>query len=319
MKLNERSRKIIRTISLNADATIKEIGQMTKLPEHIVRWELDRLLEAEVIRRTAFVDLCRIGYCFYAILFSISSSKNDLKHDLLKDLLESPEVAYLAQVGGDFQYHVVICCQQHIEVKQFLKKFSEQYQNIFFEKTISVHVDWTLFTRKYLAAAKPRIEELRSGEVYEKIELSEQDKKILRGFANIQHRSKRDIARAMSIPLSTFDTRLKDLQAKQILKGFIYEVRPIDFGVELYVLLIYAKGVDPARKEDLYLFSKQHPNIIVFVECLGDWEYELNVEVENAEQITDLTQEIYELFGNSLISIKVVPILKRMKFSLFPF
>ena len=88
--------------------------------------------------------------------------------------------------------------------------------------------------------------------------------------------------------------------------------------IQEYRLLIYAKGIEPERTSELFEFAKKHKNIVVFAECLGNWEYELSVEVESPQQVLLLTQEIYEKFGNSINSIKSVPILERLKFSLFP-
>ena len=319
MKLNPRARKIVRTVALNADATNKELSQMINCPEHVVRYELDKLLGAGILNRTAFIDPYALGFCFYDIYFSINSNKSDLKQAFVQTLIESPQVIFLGEVGGDFQYDVGISCRESAEVNQFLEKLNEKYSNIFFEKTISVRLRLSLFTRKYLSSTKPKVEQLKLGGLSKRIEISPQEKKILSAFSNVNHKSKRDIARATNIPLSTFEARVRNLKEKGIIKGFIYEVRPDLYDVQQYKLLIYAKGVDPERTRKLENFALNHPNIVIFIECLGDWEYELSVEVEKANEITELTQQVYQEFGDSLTSIKVVPVFNRLKFSLFPF
>jgi hypothetical protein len=56
----------------------------------------------------------------------------------------------------------------------------------------------------------------------------------------------------------------------------------------------------------------------MFIQTFGAWDFELNVEVESAEDIIRVRQELYEFCGADILSAKVLPKFKDLKFITHP-
>ena len=141
MRINERSGRVIRAAALQADASIKAVSKIAGFREHVVRYELDRLIEAGVLNRTAFIDLYPLGYNIYDIFFSIGSQKKDIKEAFLRTLMEAPQVTFLAEIGGEYQYDIGICCKHNAQVNIFLEDISRKFKNIILKKLYRLDYD----------------------------------------------------------------------------------------------------------------------------------------------------------------------------------
>ena len=70
--------------------------------------------------------------------------------------------------------------------------------------------------------------------------------------------------------------------------------------------------------EMLYAFAKHHPNVLRFMETMGAWDYEMEVEVPFAEDITGIVKELHTRFGSELQGIQLLQIFRHLKYSSYP-
>jgi DNA-binding Lrp family transcriptional regulator len=66
-------------------------------------------------------------------------------------------------------------------------------------------------------------------------------------------------------------------------------------GKESYKLLLKLKN-DQEQKNRLLQFSKQNKNIIYFLELMGKYDADLEIEIENREKLQELIIEIRNEF-----------------------
>ena len=127
MKLNEKEAKILASVEWAADKQLSEIAKETGYQEHTVRYYLRRMEEAGVIERVPFMDLSSLGYQYVGIFFSIGLPPEKVP-DALKSLTALPEVVWLAELGGDYQFGLGLCVQHVSHVQNF--HFNDYYRGI---------------------------------------------------------------------------------------------------------------------------------------------------------------------------------------------
>lgn len=89
--------------------------------------------------------------------------------------------------------------------------------------------------------------------------------------------------------------------------------------MQMFEVLIYAKSITKNLRNEIFNFSKAHPNIAYFLHCIGEWDFELGVEVEKAEEINGVVKKLYERFGKDLATVKILPLFRSLKLSWYPF
>ena len=325
LKLSKMDREVLLFSQLHADASAAAIAKKAKCREYTVRRCLARLEEAGAIQRYPYINIYPLGFAEYGIFFSLASGKKH-RSKLLSTLEELDRVSWLMELGGDFQFGIALCARGAGEIIDTFDQLSAQFGEIFFEKSVAVRAGWHLFPRRYLSTTKLQDGPLSCGRMSDKktqsappTTIDELDHLILSTLSTISYSSYRDVARTLSIPHSTLMHRLKQLTERGILRGFAYGVNAGVFGMQTYRLLIYMKRISLEAKRELHAFCRQHRNVFAFIECLGSWDFELKVEVESAEQLTEVMELLYERFGTALQTIKVLTVLQTRKLEFYPF
>ena len=320
MRLTEKERQILFSAQLQANAPVPVIRKASGYREHSIRYCLQQSLETRVIEMRCFVDLCRLGYTMYTVYFSLAPDTVASREEFLSALIESPRVTWLGELGGDFQYGVTVCVRNLGEVARFLDELSERFGQIFLEKSIAARLLLSYFGNKYFAPKaldaarrktdrKPKtVRDSFSYRVTESVvPIDELDHKILSALTAATYRSRRELARQLAVPLSTLEYRIKRLEEQQVIVGFYYQVDPQQIGVQSFLLLAAVKGIDRGLQERFWQFCTNHPNIVLAIHCLGNWDFEMAVDVEDARDIIRVTEEVRVALGGALHSLKTLP------------
>lgn len=319
MRLLPQETKILAAVELNADRPIAQIRRETRCRDHTIRYYLERLKSRGIIERRPFLNIYPLGYVDYALYFSMVSGGEKIREEMISNLVLSPQVSWIALLGGDFQYGIAICAKHHREVVQFLNRFSTAYPGAFFDKALSLRVGITIFPRKYLGGDKSSLKPVSFGGSSKAVAIDAKDFQILSTMEHHSYSSDRDLARQLGMPISTLEHRLKRLENEGIIAGCIYRVNAALLGMQHFRLIIYGKGFSSLLRKKLYSFAERHRFITYYIECLGDWDYELGVEVEQAENMVAITEEIYRNFGSEINTIKILPVFGHRKITNFPF
>ena len=324
LRLSATDREVLLFSQLHADASAASIAKRAKCREHTVRRSLAKLEEAGAIQRYPYINIYPLGFAEYGVFFSLASGKKQ-RTKLLRTLEEMDRVSWLLELGGDFQFGIALCARGAGEIVDIFDTLSEQFGGIFFEKSIAVRTGWHLFPRRYLSSTKVNDGPLSCGRTSDRnttdpaTTIDELDHRILSLLSTAHYGSYREVARMLSIPHSTLVHRMQQLHERNILRGFAYGVNAGVFGMQTYRLLIYMKQVSLAAKRELHSFCTTHRNVFAFIECLGSWDFEVKVEVESSEQLTEVMELLYERFGTTLQTIKVLTVLNTRKLEFYPF
>ncbi|NQV88943.1 MAG: Lrp/AsnC family transcriptional regulator [Parcubacteria group bacterium] len=315
MILSEKELRLLAVTELDAGMPLAKIRKETNQRSHTIRYSLKRLEDKGIIDRAPFIDVYPLGYTGHAIFLSIAPSGIALRDEFISTLKASPKVQWLAELGGDYQYVATVFTRRLSELVVFFDELSEVFGDIVFEKTISSRIEFVQFNRKYFGG-KPKSLRFGSDQVED---IDDVDHKILSGMANDLFETERKLSLRLQIPTTTLRNRVKKLKEKKLIVGDFYQIDARKFGMETYEVLVSAKGASKQLRDELFLFSKAHENIVHFVTCLGQWDYEIGVEVNDGHELTVVLQAIAEKFGSRLVSLRTLSIFKHLKYSLYPF
>ncbi|MBI2550928.1 Lrp/AsnC family transcriptional regulator [Candidatus Uhrbacteria bacterium] len=314
MKISKREQGILPRVELRADAPLAEHAKATDCFPNQVRYALHRLETEGVIRKTVFVDMYRLGFCDYVLYFSIATKEGSPQaKDLLRFLEDSPLVTWVAELSGSYQYGIALFSRDVHEFVSFLDLFSKEFGQILFKKSIRLTRTFTRFNRKYLDPTAPT-DEISFGLHPGKESIDKTDDLLLQAITLPGARSLRQTTLKLGIPVTTGHQRLKRLKERGIIAGHLYAIDAPKFGATLFNILIYAKGMREPLRKKLSAWAKKHPNVIHFIECVGEWDFEIGAEVMAPEQSADIVRDLFTTFGDELLNIDVIPILRNLKY-----
>jgi DNA-binding Lrp family transcriptional regulator len=307
MKISEKEATILASAELRVNAPISVLRKESGYREHTIRYALRSLLNRGVITPIPFINLHRLGYTIYSLFFTVGGEKRGAHDALIRSLIAAPNVLWVGEFGGEFQYGVGFGTKRLNGLIEFLTVISQKHGAIFHDKAVSVQISSTVFPRRYLSSKRFSVKPLTvTFDKREPVPVDELDEKILSGLTTYGSLSHRQLALKLQVPLSTLELRLRKLRDQGVIAGDIYSVDAGRFKMESFKLLVYTKGLDSELTGRLHAFCASHRNITVLIDCLGSWGYEINVEVERPEEVSRIIQELYENFGSSIHTIKTL-------------
>ncbi|MCO6429751.1 MAG: AsnC family transcriptional regulator [Deltaproteobacteria bacterium] len=315
MRLSKKEMKLLACIELQAGLPLREIQRQCGLQIHTIRYFLNKLrLKGVVSRRAPLIDMSKLGYVHYTLFFSLSAERERQKARLVEFLMKAPLVTWIFELGGDFRYGVSMSAQHISEVTKFLDLLASKFGNIFFDKLLSVQSQYLYFGKRYLAQERYVKKPVAFDISQRKVDIDEQDEKILTALANEQYETVTELAEKIGIPMATLERRRRLLEEKGIISGYFLWIDTQLIGMSSYTILIYMRGIDIELRERLVKFSESEPRVVYFISCIGQWDFELGIEVPSARDVTQITEKLYDLFPGEIRTLKVVPILNYLKF-----
>jgi DNA-binding Lrp family transcriptional regulator len=319
MKLTEKESRVLAAIELRADAPMELLRKETGFRDHTIRYALRSLIERDIISPVPFVNLHRLGLTIYSIFFTVGGEKRASHDALIRTLLADPMVLWVGEFGGEYHYSVGIAVNRLGELTVLLDKLSQKHGAIFRDKAISVQISSTVFPRRYLTSRKTTAKPIRvTFDARDPFILDSLDRRILIALTSKGTLSHRQIALLIQAPLSTVELRIKKLRGNGVISGQIYSVDASKFAMHSFKLLVYTGTLDVALTAKITGFCNTNPHITTLIACLGTWGYEINVEVHNPEEISQIVQQMYQLFGNSIQTIRTLTKFRYPKVRFFP-
>lgn len=320
MRLSDHEKLVLAAAELLADAPATTLQKATGLRQHTIRYSLSRLRQRQIIRQIPLINPFIFGLQLYNIFFSIGAERRTQREAFIKMLAMEPEVTWIGEFGGEFQYGIAVMARSMGAVVDLMNRLAKRYEKIFFDKSISLQYATTVYHRKYLTSKVLRIRprRLESSANSPVIHLDDLDRKILQALTESDDMSLRKVAQKVGIAHSTFQLRLNKLSEVGAIVGSILVIDTAAFDVQGFKLLLYARGLSYELDQALQKFCAQHPNVIYLIECLGSWDFEIGVEVMHAEEVSEIIQQLYDNFGEQLRAIKVLSKFRDLKVKWFP-
>lgn len=318
MKLSSKESDILACMGTRADLSIAQVRKETGLREHTIRYALHSLQRRQLMSRAVYINLPALGYTMHNIFFSVSAEQKSVLDKLITELMRIPEVVWVAELGGDYQYAIDLAVKGTHEVPRILERLSKQFGNIFFDKAVSVQYGSWMYPRAYLSGKSFKAAPLRSYRPERLFEIDELDDKILRGISQFPQLSHRQLALKLSVPLSTLELRLAKLRAGGVLTGAFFALDCGAVGFQSFKLLVFGKGMNHRLGIEVQRFAATHPNVVSLFEYCGAWDFEITVEVPEARTVTHLVRELYQAAGSDINTIKVLTLFAHRKSTPYP-
>ncbi|MBI2632761.1 Lrp/AsnC family transcriptional regulator [Candidatus Pacearchaeota archaeon] len=308
MNLNFKDRKILAELDLNARATFQEIAKKAHLSKETVIYRIKNLEKRGIIQRyTTLVNFAKLGYTGYAVYNRFENVDEDKKKEILNYLEKIPELYWIALIGGKFDISFGIMCKSVFEFNKIYYQILTKYGRFLVDNTIAIRTELRQYKKNYLVDGKNFISKTPFfGKQPEIEKLDELDSNILSILSNNSRRPLIDIAAALKRPPSTIALRIKQLKKREIIQGYSTYIKTQNYGMQSYRLFLYVQNMNEEERARLFSYINTNPHMILGIETVGQWNFEITIEVENQEELQKEIAQLRSEFKDIIKNIEFI-------------
>ena len=251
------------------------------------------------------VNFSKLGYTGYAVYSRFQNVNEETKKQIIDYLSNIPELYWIALVGGKFDIVFGILAKSVIQFNKIYYEIITKYGNYLADNTISIRTELRQHKRDYLIEKKPEIfKPPFFGKEPEIEELDKLDSDILSLLSNKARINVIDLAKILNKPASTIALRIKQMKKREIIQGYTTYIKSQKYGMQSYRLLINLQNMDEKTRNNLFSYVNSNPNMLLAIETVGEWNFEITLEVENHEKLQEEISKLRSIFQNIIKNVE---------------
>ncbi|MBI2662118.1 Lrp/AsnC family transcriptional regulator [Candidatus Woesearchaeota archaeon] len=303
--LDIKDKKLLYELDLNARLSIRQLSKKIGLSQEATRYRLGRLQQKRVVLGfVTYLNFVKLGYFGYAVYCRYSNITEEKKQELKSFLKKHEKIYWIAEYGGRFDLSFSIFAKNPREFDETLTSILSKFSNFLTSTTLITKLEPNKYPRDYL------LEKKRTGH-QEKIDqkaypLTKIEEKILQKLTTNARITAAEIAREINKPLSTVIYGIKKLEKNNIIGGYTSILDPTSFGYQAFQLNIITQNITEEKIKKILAYCEYHPNIILAIKVLGDWNIEIIYEVENAKKMQECIIELRNNFSDIIKDIELL-------------
>lgn len=283
-KLTPRDYELLAALQHPQRPTVQALARLLSMRIHSVQYRTTRLREAGVFQHHPFIDIHRMGLRWCAVFCSLQAQPAQ-EQAFRRFIAQHPRVGWFAELIGNFSYGLAVAVEHPCEVDTFLKDAAEHSGAYVSKKSIAFRTTLIDTPRRYLSARIAPGPALRMQDGVTQVPLDHTDRCILATLTQQPSASTRDLGTTLGIPHTTVDLRLKKLRSSAVLLGESMELHLPLLGRELHKVLVFTTGKSRELSKRMVQFALKHPDVSHFIESVGAWDFEFNIEVPSPRQV----------------------------------
>ena len=291
-------KRILGEISARGNVTADALASKLQVRPHVVRYQLARLLERELLQRSLFIDQRMLGFQTLCFLFDLPPGTQEAAVTFLKS---RPEVIWFAHNSGAKEFELSLCVRSTAQAMDLLLELTEKTGAYLQEPVTACEEDLIWWGVRAFSdspsLSKPVVLNRR-----ERFDDDELERRILRACRMSLKATVREIAQDVGAAESTVTFRLKKLQAAGVISEeicFVLHTAPDMAQVQLYISFA---GRSKKLHEQLVRFCQASRFVSALMSYVGDWQYKLVLCGETIGGLAEFEDDLRVTFAQSFAS-----------------
>jgi DNA-binding Lrp family transcriptional regulator len=293
VKLDLKNLKILSNLDLNSRQSNSEIAKKVGLSKDSVGYRISKMEEEGIIRGyKTIIDTSKLGYFLYRIYFNLIDVSPQKIEELILFLKNEKTAWWIAKLDGKWNFVFAMWIKNNKEWEDFYYRFNLGFKTNIKEKLICPVINYKVLNRKYLTnSSKIEIKQIGDGE---KESFDEIDLQILSFLATNARITLIEIAKKLKVDSMTIHHRIKNLEKKEIIKGYAIDINALLLDKDLYSVKINLNDVSQLKEIKNYILAM--PEIASVTEAIGSYDLEFDLEVENSKKYFEIIEKLENKF-----------------------
>jgi Lrp/AsnC family transcriptional regulator, leucine-responsive regulatory protein len=304
MKLSLLERQFLLLTHFDPTRSVKDIASSLATKPHRVRYIKAQLSEKGIITVRPFIDTFKLGLLEYKIYLSLGADSLLKLHEVVQWLNQRAGVSWIGEPSSHYDVVFDLLTTDPLEVRRILSMISKEIGVAIENRLICQVLALTFLEKTYLAtSSQPRKVVFRRIQEATPLALSPELAQLLEALVRERAYSESTLSKNLGVPRSTLQGRMKALEDLGVIKGLIQHIRAVRFGLQVRRLLVSCRHLDDASRRLFYEHFIAIPELVVVVECLGEWDFEVTIEVHDGRVLQKIASNLKKTFAEQIKEI----------------
>ncbi len=317
--LDLKDKRLLWELDGNSRAPISFLAKKIKLSKEATRYRLNHLVEAGVIAKFySVIDTSKLGKYVTRCFMKLQNTTQEIEQEVISWLVSNESVVYVESCDGEFDLVFGAWARNVAEYHSFLHTFLSEFGEFISDRQLAIIIEGNYYQRDYLLGKTRRRDGSFIGAVPEKTKIDEMDLKILAILGESARVSAVDISKKTKLSPDAVRNRIKRLESFGAIQGYVLLLNHSAIEQQHFKVLLKLHNLSVVRVKLLNEYCCIHPKIVYTVKVLGQWEFELNVEVKNVEQFRSILRDFKREFSDVVKDASYVNLYKMHKYNFCP-
>ncbi len=320
VKIDLKDKKILYELDVNSRQPNSKIAKKVGLSKQVVGFRIKRLVKEKIISSFhTVIDISKLGFAVHKNFLRLQNLDREKEGELIDYLKNNPNVVWIASCDGKFDLAFGTWARDMEYLDRTLKKLDSKFGEYIAERQIATIIRGFYFIRDYLINKK-KVTHRESffGAVPTPAKIDDIDWKVLLELGKNARTTAVEIANKIKISADSVSSRIKKLENSGVVKHYNIVPNESKYPYQHYKILIGLRNVSEEREKSLIEYCRINPNIVYIVKSLGPWEFEIDMEVENAEQFREIMMDIKTKFKDIIKDYSALHIYQVHKYNFCP-
>lgn len=325
--MDAKDRKILYELDKNSRESFTRIGKLAQIAPESARYRINNYAKEGIIKYfLTIIDSTKLGASYYDIFIKLQNVDSKKKKEMMSFFINNPSITWMGDLEGMFDIAMIIKVQNQLELQRVMKQINNKFSSVIMKKTLAINLKGEFLRRDYLVnkkrlevpVSKNRKTELEYAPTEKIIEIDDTDAEICRLLANNSRMTSVEIGQKLRISADTAVLRIKKLQKQRIISGFTIILDNEKINQLHYKILLYLNNSSEEKTSRLLFFIRNNNQVIALISTLAEWDYEVDLEVSNVNQLKDFTMELTNNFSDIIKDYDTLRIVEMPKYNFFP-
>lgn len=315
--MDKTDKRLLYELDSNSRQGNNVLAKKLHVSKPTIAYRINRLVNNGIIKRfIAIIDLAKLGYTHFKVLFKFINTTPTIEEKIIKYFKDNKNVLWLATITGDWDLNVSFVSKSIKEFHDTLNKFVLEYGPYILEKKITIMAETDSYNKSYLIQDSKRIK-------YDygntgKIKLDDIDYKIISILSKNARERIVDISLKVDLNADSVKNRIKKLEQIGIITGYRTDINLEKIGYKYVSILFKVKSFTFKNKNKTKQFAHSNKNITYYVTCLGDHDFQYEIEYPSDQNINDILKEIRTTLGDIIMNYELIFVDKEVKIDFYP-
>lgn len=314
--------KLLSILEKDSRQSLSHMAKQLNTSQQVVSYRMQSLEKKGIVGNYyCFIDIAKLGYTSYRTMIRLTNLNDEKKKQILSYLIKRENVLWLVEVGGRWDLLVNFMARDITHYSNILREFKNKFPQQIQTCDVLTTIEGFYFGREYFTKSKREVKKQISfgGQLIKNnIELDDLDKLILKNLAENGRLNAVDIANKAKVSPNTIILRMKALKKQEIIKGFKPLIHLDKLGYQGYKVLIKFQNITETKEKEIIQKLQDFIQIIGVIRLVGLWDFEIELEVKNQEEMLILTRKLRDLLKEVTQEFEVLPLYKEYRYNFFP-
>ncbi|MEK6961631.1 MAG: winged helix-turn-helix transcriptional regulator [Nanoarchaeota archaeon] len=313
-------RKILFELDKDSRVSCSQIARSIRTSKETVRYRINSLVEKGVIQKfLTILNTTKLGNSYYQIMLKLQNANERDKSMIISFLKTHRNIAWIGDLEGNYDIAFIIYVTDQIQLQSLIEDLHGRFSKYIMKKVLSVNLHADFFARDYLVGNERSTVRRTSYKSHKgSTILDDADEKICASLGEDSRRSSVEIAKRIGLSSDAVLKRIVRLRNKGIILGSTLVLDQTVLHQSHYKILVSLNNLSKDKESRLIESSSLNNRVIAIVRVLAQWDYEIDIEVEDISQLRSFIIGLTTRFSDIIRDYEVLRIVSMPKYTFYP-